>query len=76
MTPEDLPEATVSQDKEEPAPEPTQGAPEPSEAAPEPAETAPEPTQAAAIEETAQPGSPVEAQQDGPSNVITLTASK
>lgn len=76
VTPEDLPEATVSQenDKEEEATPSTESAPEPTEAAPEPTETAPEPMQAAAIEETPQPGSPVEAQQDGPSNVIALIA--
>lgn len=62
VTPENLPEAPVAEkaDKEE--------------AAPQPIETAPQPTQAAAIEETPQPGSPVEAQQEGPSNVNTLSS--
>ena len=76
VTPEKLPEAVVSQESEEAAEQqsaetPPQEAaePQPAETPPQPTEVAPEPTKAGAIEETPQPGSPVEAQQEAPSNV-------
>lgn len=77
MTPEKLPEAVVSQESGQEAAEqqsaetlPQEAAePQPAETQPQPTEVAPEPTKAGAIEETPQPGSPVEAQQEAPSNV-------